>query len=115
MFAAPDERLIEERAWFELVKLYRLTCRQAQIAALVCRGLDNKQMQETLHVSEATVRMHLRKVFRKIGVQSRTGLVVELVIRGREIGAADKVQSAGRTSSSERQPRIVAQQRRIPC
>jgi two-component system, NarL family, nitrate/nitrite response regulator NarL len=51
-----------------------LTPRQREIALLVCDGLSNKQLGEQLNLTEGTVKVHLHKIYRKLGVQNRTAL-----------------------------------------
>jgi DNA-binding CsgD family transcriptional regulator len=54
----------------------RLTARQQQVAAAVLRGWDNRLIGAELGCSEATVKKHLQGIFDKLGVDSRTTLVV---------------------------------------
>jgi DNA-binding CsgD family transcriptional regulator len=63
----------------------RLTPQEAQVARLVAEGHSNRQVAGLLFISEHTVQYHLRKVFRKIGVSSRTQLARVAPGQGRAI------------------------------
>jgi len=56
----------------------RLTRREQEIAALVVRGLPNHQIAARLGLSQATVRTHLRHIFRKLGLANRAQVAVRL-------------------------------------
>lgn len=53
----------------------RLTARELQIAALVAMGHPNKLISRDLGISEWTVCSHLRRIFIKLGVDSRAAMV----------------------------------------
>jgi DNA-binding CsgD family transcriptional regulator len=52
-----------------------LTERELQIATLVALGRPNKQIADRLNISEWTVSTHLRRIFAKLGVESRAAMV----------------------------------------
>ena len=52
------------------------TKREDDVLQLLAQGLKNKQIAETLHVSCDTVKEHVQRVFRKIGVTDRTQAAV---------------------------------------
>lgn len=56
--------------------LKRLSVRERQIAALVARGMKNRDIASELHISENTVKRHLQSIFDKTGARDRLELAV---------------------------------------
>ena len=52
-----------------------LTPRETEVYELLLRGLSNRAIAETLVVSEATVKVHLRHIYEKLGVRTRAEAV----------------------------------------
>lgn len=59
-----------------------LTDRQAQVLALMVRGLTNRDIAEQLGLSEGTVKIHATAVFKALGVTSRTQALVAVARYG---------------------------------
>ncbi len=59
-----------------------LTPREIEVLARVADGASNKEIAQTLHISEATVKTHLLHIFGKLGVEGRTAAVTEALKRG---------------------------------
>ena len=49
-----------------------LTARESEILQLIAAGLSNKAIQEKLTLSDNTVRSHIKNLYSKLGVHSRT-------------------------------------------
>ncbi|MFJ8191058.1 response regulator [Streptomyces sp. NPDC096094] len=52
-----------------------LTDRERDILAQLATGLGNREIARALFISEATVKTHLRRVYDKLGVDTRAGAV----------------------------------------
>ncbi|MFF5025268.1 response regulator [Streptomyces collinus] len=52
-----------------------LTPRERDILAHLARGLPNHAIARALYISEATVKTHLRRIYDKLGVDTRAGAV----------------------------------------
>ena len=59
-----------------------LTEREQQILRLVADGLSNREIADQLFLSRYTVESHVKRVYRKLEVSSRTGAVREARSRG---------------------------------
>ena len=59
-----------------------LTERQAQVLALMVRGLSNREIAERLELSEGTVKIHVTAIFKTLGVTSRTQALVAVARYG---------------------------------
>lgn len=56
-----------------------LSAREGEILALLAKGLSYKQIADTLTLSPHTVNNHLRKIYGKLHVQTRTEAVVKFL------------------------------------
>ncbi|MFE5813779.1 response regulator [Streptomyces sp. NPDC056479] len=52
-----------------------LTDRERDILAQLARGIGNRDIARALYISEATVKTHLRRIYDKLGVDTRAGAV----------------------------------------
>lgn len=59
-----------------------LTDREVQILALVAQGLANKAIANALFIGESTVKTHLKSLFHKLDVTSRSEAVAAAARRG---------------------------------
>ena len=57
----------------------KLTTREFEILDLISRGLGNKDIGLKLHLSEYTVKFHVKAIFRKLGAKSRSEAVYKAV------------------------------------
>ncbi len=59
-----------------------LTAREKQVLALLTNGSTNKRIAKALEIQEVTVKVHLQKVFKKLGVSNRTEAVSKALGEG---------------------------------
>ncbi|QFU21504.1 response regulator [Shewanella eurypsychrophilus] len=61
----------DEQEWLD-----NLTPRELQILQLVAEGKSNRMISEQLHISEGTVKVHVKNLLRKANAKSRTEMAV---------------------------------------
>jgi two-component system, NarL family, response regulator len=66
----------------ERIQAPELTDRQAQILQLLAEGRTNKEIGATLKITEGTVKLHVNRVFYKLGVRSRAAAAAKALQRG---------------------------------
>jgi DNA-binding CsgD family transcriptional regulator len=91
----------------------QLSERELEILRLVASGLSNKEIAAQLVLSPNTVKVHLRNIFGKIGVQSRTEATMVAVRQGwvkvpaeARVGPVAEEPDAG---AEEAKPELIAQ------
>ncbi len=59
-----------------------LTKRELEVVSMIGKGLTNKEIAQTLFISEATVRHHLSSIYGKLRVNDRLNLVIHAYQNG---------------------------------
>ncbi|WP_435149225.1 LuxR C-terminal-related transcriptional regulator [Micromonospora aurantiaca (nom. illeg.)] len=59
-----------------------LTRREREIVQLIATGMSNSEAAERLYVTVKTVEAHLTRIFRKVGVSSRSALIASMMDPG---------------------------------
>lgn len=59
-----------------------LTPREQEVLRLLCRGLHNKEIAESLLISVATAKVHVRHIYEKLHVKDRLALLRHAEARG---------------------------------
>jgi DNA-binding CsgD family transcriptional regulator len=57
----------------------RLTARERDVLALISQGCSNKRIARTLEISPETVKSHVKRIFLKLDVSTRTKAVFRAV------------------------------------
>jgi two-component system nitrate/nitrite response regulator NarL len=79
-----------------------LTPREGEVAALVSKGMKNREIAESLGIATGTVKIHLMHIFEKTGMRDR----FELALRGLRT-ATDR--DRGATPATEQVPSLSRQ------
>ena len=74
----PD--LFADPGWARVVKRFELTQRQAEVAGLMCRGCQDKEIARLMGLTSHGIRRHVRELFKKLDVDRRIGIVLRLVL-----------------------------------
>lgn len=69
--------------WEAVANKFKLTIREVELTQLVCKGLSNPEIAEKLFITDNTVKHHLNKIYKKVGVKSRFELINKIKIKGR--------------------------------
>jgi DNA-binding NarL/FixJ family response regulator len=77
---ALSRRIAQQLA--ESVLTDNLSCREIEVLALVVQGLGNKLIARRLGIAVGTVKSHLKSIFEKLDVQSRTQAIAVTARRG---------------------------------
>jgi two-component system nitrate/nitrite response regulator NarL len=78
----PSEILMDEAAAPGEAWLSQMSQRERQVLDGVTLGQSNKEIGRILGLAEVTIKLHLRNVFRKMGVKSRSEAAVKAVKAG---------------------------------
>ena len=57
-------------------QIYDLTETEIKIIKLVLTGMTNREVADELYISEKTVKFHLYKIFKKLTIKNRAGLIL---------------------------------------
>jgi DNA-binding NarL/FixJ family response regulator len=85
-----------------------LTAKQEEVCGCLRKGLSNKAIARQLDMSEATVKVHVRRIIRKFGVANRTQLAVAAMNQGALRVALDGKEPSEHGDDSTTQPALPA-------
>jgi DNA-binding NarL/FixJ family response regulator len=63
---------VQDTSYFDV-----LSVRERQVTLLAAKGLANKAIARELNITEGTIKLHLHKVYQKLGIKGRLALLVE--------------------------------------
>jgi DNA-binding CsgD family transcriptional regulator len=88
-FEQLDRVTSADQASFSLGETFNISAREREVLDLVCKGHTNKEISDMLFISLQTVKDHVSRIYRKIGVKNRIQLMAKLGDRS-EIQNSDR-------------------------
>jgi DNA-binding NarL/FixJ family response regulator len=98
----PGEGLLSRDEWTRVAAALALTPREQQVAVLACEGKTREAIASRLQLKPRTVREHFERMYLKLHVGDRVGLVLR-IIRVRDLlllGACGRGATTARRSST---------------
>jgi DNA-binding CsgD family transcriptional regulator len=76
---APEITLFNDDQWRIVREKYHMTPREIEIAKLICRGLSNEDIADSVKIKYGTVKTHIRNIYRRIHVKSKVGMLLRFM------------------------------------
>lgn len=78
-YARPQVILLDDKHWSYIQRRYHISPRELEVAKLVCHGLTNKEIAETLKIRQGTVKTHIKNIYRRIHVKNKVALLLRFM------------------------------------
>lgn len=72
----PVPELFNENQWSFIRRRYNITPREAEVANLIFKGFSYDKISSELKMESATVKVHLRNIYRKVQVKNKVVLLL---------------------------------------
>jgi DNA-binding CsgD family transcriptional regulator len=69
-------RILDDGQWLLIRKSFRMSPRELIVAKFVCGGLSNEEIATRLGIKTATIKTHLRNIYRRIRVQRKLDMLL---------------------------------------
>jgi DNA-binding CsgD family transcriptional regulator len=93
-YQRPQVRILDDSQWLFVRKSFRMSPRELEIARLVCGGFNNEEIAMKLKIKSATVKTHLRNVYRRIHVQRKLDMLLKFLEQAAKNSVTDRNVSA---------------------
>jgi len=97
MMIATYRQLFSEQEWARLEECLGLPPRQAEITKHIVYGQSDKQIARDLGITIPTVRTHVSRLFRKLGLNDRKELILHVFTCLREHGETSGLATSDRS------------------
>jgi len=78
-YERPNVILLDEKHWSYIQRHYHISPRELEVAKLVCHGLSNKEIAQTLGIRQGTVKTHIKNIYRRIHVKNKVALLLRFM------------------------------------
>ncbi len=75
----PDVSLIDKQQWNYLLRLYRLSPREFEVASLMCCGQTTLEIAEYLKVKPSTIKTHIKSILIKTRTRNKIAFVLKAI------------------------------------
>jgi DNA-binding CsgD family transcriptional regulator len=91
-FKTPQTTLLTDEQWLLVQRRYHMTPRELEIARLICRGLSNEDIADSVKIKYGTVKTHIRNIYRRIHVKSKVAMLLRFLddVKAAEEGETDE-------------------------
>jgi DNA-binding NarL/FixJ family response regulator len=81
---------LDRYLWNAVAQTLALSPQQTRIAEMILRGKQDKEIAAELNLSVPTVRTYLKRIFDRLGVSDRVGLILRVFALAQESTACPK-------------------------
>lgn len=74
--------IMDDNQWLYIRKSFRMSPRELIVAKFVCGGLSNGEIANRLGIKTATIKTHLRNIYRRINVQRKLDMLLTFLEKG---------------------------------
>jgi DNA-binding CsgD family transcriptional regulator len=78
----PQVHIMNDNQWLFVRKRFRMSPRELDVAKMVCTGFSNEEIASRMGIKVATVKTHLRNVYRRIRVQRKLDMLLTFLDEG---------------------------------
>jgi two-component system NarL family response regulator len=72
----------DTRGWTGEEEVQTVTPREKEVLRLIAKGFGNKAIARELFITESTVKVHTKNIYRKLGVEDRASAILAAIKRG---------------------------------
>jgi DNA-binding CsgD family transcriptional regulator len=98
----PQVHIMNDNQWLFVRKRFRMSPRELDVAKLVCTGFSNEEIASRMGIKVATVKTHLRNVYRRIRVQRKLDMLLTFLGEGAKYAtsASDTIMTVVKTKTA---------------